>query len=127
MSLSNIKAIIESVLINYYFKNKYTFHFNSFIFKYSEKNFHTLLRHELYNIKNVDDCIKILKYFETTDDMFENIIYVYNLIPPTDKELQTFSILFQKYFNDLTIKGFAATTIWLISIQWIDEYLRFKE
>lgn len=127
MSLYSIKSIIESALVNYYFKNRNNTHFNTYIIQYSKKHFSTLLRHKLYNINNVEDCIKILKYFKTTDEMFENILYVYNLIPPTDRELQTFSLIFQKYFNDLTVKGFAATTIWLISIQWIDEYYQFKE
>ena len=119
--------VLVSALANYYFKNRNKIHFNTYIIQYSKNHFLKLLRNELYNINNVQDCIKILKYFKTTDEMFENILYVYNLIHPTDKELQTFSLIFQQYFNDLTIKGFAATTIWLISIQWIDEYFQFKE
>ena len=94
---------------------------------FTKKLFYIYLRYELSNIKNIEDCIKILKYFETTDNMFENIIYVFNLYPPTDKELQTLSLLFQKYFNDLTINGFAAITFWLIVIQWINEYINLKK
>ena len=35
---------------------------------------------------------------------------------------QKFSLIFQKYHNNIDNKGFAACTLWFCIIQWINEF-----
>ena len=62
------------------------------ISKYYNIYLNYILRYRLYKIKNIDDCIKILKSFTYIDDMLSNIINVYNIYPPTDRDTKYFFI-----------------------------------
>ena len=104
----------------YKYSNKFFDNYNKKIYKYN-------LRKNLFEIKNIDDCIKLLQKFETTDDMCENIINVFHKFNPSDNELQKFSLLFQKYENYIDNKGFAANTLWYCIIQWIEEFENLKK
>ena len=118
----NLISIFFLITPNIYWINK---KYNSTqLINFNKKKRNHWIRNKLYNVKNINDCIKILENFNTTDEMFENIINIYNINPPTDYELQIFSILFQQYYYNLDIKGFAASTMWFIIIQWINELKR---
>jgi hypothetical protein len=103
--------------------SKYT---NRFIESYSKQAFKYTLRTKLSKIKSIDDCVKLLQMFETTDEMCENIINIFHKFNPTENELQKFSLIFQKYHNNIDNKGFAASTLWFCIIQWINEFQKFN-
>ena len=120
-----------------FFKNTYNIgsKYNNILFtKYTSKIveiykiqvFKFTLRSKLSKIKTIDDCIQILKMFESTDEMCENIVNIFHIYNPTDNELQKFSLIFQKYHNYFDIRGFAACTLWFCIIQWINEFERLK-
>lgn len=91
------------------------------ISKYYNIYLNYILRYRLYKIKNIDDCIKILKSFTYIDDMLSNIINVYNIYPPTELEIQNISLLQQMYQYDNDINCFASTLLWSCIVQWIIE------
>ena len=98
---------------------------NSFIDKYNKKTFN-IHYNKLSKITNVNDCIKLLQMFETTDEMCDNIINVFHEFNPSEDELQKFSLIFQDYHNNVDNKGFAASTMWFCVIQWINESQNLK-
>jgi hypothetical protein len=103
--------------------SKYT---NTFIQNYINESFKYTLRTKLSKIKSIDDCIQLLQMFETTDEMCENIINIFHKFNPSENELQIFSLIFQKYHNNIDNKGFAANTLWFCTIQWINEFQKLK-
>ena len=117
----NIYAL-ESKYHNTLF-SKYT---NRFLESYSKQAFKYTLRNKLSKIKSIDDCIQLLQMFETTDEMCENIINIFHKFNPSEIELQKFSLIFQKYHNNIDNKGFAACTLWFCIIQWINEFQKLK-
>ena len=117
----NIYAL-ESKYHNTLF-SKYT---NRFLESYSKQAFKYTLRNKLSKIKSIDDCIQLLQMFETTDEMCENIINIFHKFNPSEIELQKFSLIFQKYHNHIDNKGFAASTLWFCTIQWINEFQKLK-
>lgn len=119
--LSNTYAV-KSEYYNTLF-SKYT---NRFIESYSKQVIKHTLRNKLSKIKTIDDCVNLLQMFETTDEMCENIINIFHKFNPSENELQKFSLIFQKYHNNIDNKGFAAYTLWLCVIQWIDEFQKLK-
>ena len=114
--------VIESEYHNTLF-SKYT---NRFIESYSKQAFKYTLRNKLSKIRSVDDCVKLLQMFETTDEMCENIINIFHKFNPSENELQKFSLIYQKYHNHIDNKGFAACTLWFCIIQWINEFQKLK-
>lgn len=122
---------------SFFFKNTYALeseHHNSLFSKYTNKFlenyyqqlFKYTLRSKLSKIKTIDDCVNLLQMFETTDEMCENIINIFHKFNPSENELQKFSLIFQKYHNNIDHKGFAAYTLWFCVIQWIDESQKLK-
>ena len=103
--------------------SKYT---NRFIESYSKQAFKYNLRNKLSRIKTIDDCVKLLQMFETTDEMCENIINIFHKFNPSENELQKFSLIYQEYHNNIDNKGFAASTLWFCIIQWINEFQKLK-
>tara|TARA_B100000424_G_C22859426_1_gene458089 strand:+ start:348 stop:794 length:447 start_codon:yes stop_codon:yes gene_type:complete len=103
--------------------SKYT---NRFVEKSTKQIFKYTLRSKLSKIKSIDDCIRLLQMFETTDEMCENIVNIFHKFHPSENELQKFSLIFQKYHNHIDNKGFAASTLWFCIIQWINEFQKLK-
>ena len=99
---------------------------NIIIKRYNRELSKYTLRSKMSKIKSIDDCIKLLQMFETTDEMCENIINIFHKVNPTENELQKFSLIFQKYQNYIDSKGFAAYTLWFCITQWITEFQKLK-
>ena len=109
------------------FLKKYELDSNNFFQDYYNKCFRYILHRKLSEIKNIQDCINVLQFFENTDQMCENIVNIFHNYNPTDDELQNYSILFDKYQDYIDNRGFAVTTLWLCVIQWIIEFEIFKK
>lgn len=78
-------------------------------------------RYKLKQVKNINDLIKFLQNFNTSTDNILNKIYtLYLYEPPTDNEIQTISLLQQKYENKYNIEEYATTTLWCCIIYYID-------
>lgn len=80
-------------------------------------------RQQLKQIKNINDSIKFLKSFcqNTCIDSILNkihILYIYE--PPSDIEIQTLSLLQQKYQNTFNIEEYTITTLWCCIIYYIE-------
>jgi len=102
--------------------NKYTNYVNNF-YRYYKLIKIKRQRYKLKQIKNINDCIKFLKSFSNyycTDYILNKIYILYLYEPPSDIEIQTISILQQKYQNKLNIEEYAITTIWCSIIYYID-------
>ena len=114
------------MILSQHYNSLFTNYSNRFIESYSKQAFKYTLRTKLSKIKSIDDCVKLLQMFETTDEMCENIINIFHKFNPSDNELQKFSLIFQKYHNNIDNKGFAACTLWFCIIQWINEFEKLK-
>ena len=71
--------------------SKYT---NRFVEKSTKQIFKYTLRSKLSKIKSIDDCIRLLQMFETTDEMCENIVNIFHKFHPTISLLLLFCFVF---------------------------------
>jgi len=88
------------------------------------------LRYKLKQIINISDCVKFLQSICKSDNCSDNIlnkIYILYLYEsPTETEIQTISILQQKYQNKLNIEEYACTTLWCCIIYYIVNLPKIK-
>lgn len=87
------------------------------------------LRNKLRQIKNIDCIINILKakyIYISTDELINKIYTCYLYEPPSNNELQTISIIHQKYYNKNNIEGFSIILLWTVLIHYIDNLPKLK-
>ena len=81
-------------------------------------------RQQLKQIKNINDSIRFLKSFcqniTCVDNILNKIYILYLYEPPSDIEIQTLSILQQKYQNTFNIEEYTITTLWCCVIYYIE-------
>ena len=80
-------------------------------------------RQQLKQIKNINDSIRFLKSFcqnTCLDNILNKIYILYLYEPPSEIEIQTLSLLQQKYQNTFNIEEYCITTLWCCVIYYIE-------
>lgn len=110
-------------LLNYY--NKIKNDYNEYIKLYKIKQ----LRNKLKLIKNINSVINILKQFQnSTTDIILNKFYIcYLYEPPSDRELQLITILYQDYQDKLNIESYSITILWSCIYHYINNLPKIKK
>ena len=100
---------------------------------YSHDFYLCYLRYRIYNSYTSNDIINIFKnisYFYaniSSDEISNIIIKCIKKYPLTENELRRFSILQQKYSNNLGIHNYTTFVLWSCIIISIDEIQKDKE
>ena len=114
----------NSVLIQDYYNSLYNL---LDYYKYYKLFLIKIQRSKLKQIKNINNLIKFLKNLSNSTDNILNRIYILYLYePPTDNEIQTISLLQQKYQNKSNIEEYAITTLWCCIIHYINNLPKIK-